>query len=232
MENNKDIGKAFREKLDGLQKQPGNAVWDAIKNDLPKNKPGLLPLFWTEASNTIKAIVWSLLLALIVVSGYYTIESNEHNEGGNATESTPNGNNSNAGGNTLNTGKPLNKSHKVQNESSIVDDGVDNINNDTSGSAKGEQPKDISGKDVKGTTIKDVNKTESDYRINGKSASYGNYSKSGKSAKGNSVVTSVKNNGSKATRADYKKASNANSKTTYTESALNAKANTDSELVN
>ncbi len=46
MENRKDIGKAFREKLDGLQKAPGDHVWQAIKDDLPKKKKRRAIIFW------------------------------------------------------------------------------------------------------------------------------------------------------------------------------------------
>jgi len=71
MENKKDIGKAFRDKLDGLHKQPGNAVWDAIKADLPKKKPGFLPLFWLGASTAIKRVVIIAAFILVVLSGYF-----------------------------------------------------------------------------------------------------------------------------------------------------------------
>jgi len=81
MENKKDIGKAFREKLDGLQKQPGNAVWDAIKADLPKKRSRFLPLFWLEASTAIKTVALTLLTTLIVVSGYFLIQGQEHENG-------------------------------------------------------------------------------------------------------------------------------------------------------
>ena len=81
MENKKDIGKAFREKLDGLQKQPGNAVWDAIKKDLPKKKPRFLPLFWIEASTAIKTVVITLLTTLVFLSGYFLIQDQEHENG-------------------------------------------------------------------------------------------------------------------------------------------------------
>ena len=46
MENRKDIGKAFREKLDGLQRAPGDHVWQAIKDDLPKKKKRRAIIFW------------------------------------------------------------------------------------------------------------------------------------------------------------------------------------------
>jgi len=49
MESKKDIGKAFRERLDLLQKQPGEAVWDSIRADLDKGKKKAVPVwlrFW------------------------------------------------------------------------------------------------------------------------------------------------------------------------------------------
>jgi hypothetical protein len=46
MENKKDIGKAFREKLDLLDKVPGNHVWDAIETDLDKKKKRRALPFW------------------------------------------------------------------------------------------------------------------------------------------------------------------------------------------
>ena len=77
MENKKDIGKAFRDKLDGLQKQPGSAVWDAIRSDLPKKKSHrFLPLFWIEASTAIKTVVVTLTVALISVISFLSIPDN------------------------------------------------------------------------------------------------------------------------------------------------------------
>lgn len=49
MESKKDIGRAFRERLDLLQKQPGEAVWDSIRADLNKGKKKAVPVwlrFW------------------------------------------------------------------------------------------------------------------------------------------------------------------------------------------
>jgi hypothetical protein len=49
MESRKDIGKAFREKLDQLHKQPGDTVWDSIKSDLIKKRRKAVPVwlrFW------------------------------------------------------------------------------------------------------------------------------------------------------------------------------------------
>ncbi len=46
MEVKKDIGKAFREKLDNLDRMPGDALWDAINKDLDVKKKRQFPLFW------------------------------------------------------------------------------------------------------------------------------------------------------------------------------------------
>lgn len=62
MESKKDIGKAFREKLDTLQKQPGDAVWDSIRGDLGKSKPKGMPAW-------IKLMTMGSLLLLI---GFFT----------------------------------------------------------------------------------------------------------------------------------------------------------------
>jgi hypothetical protein len=46
MENKKDIGKAFREKLDLLDKVPGDHLWNAIEADLEKKKKRRVLPFW------------------------------------------------------------------------------------------------------------------------------------------------------------------------------------------
>ncbi|MHA3787695.1 hypothetical protein ACX0HA_05740 [Flavobacterium hauense] len=48
MEAKKDIGKAIREKLDSLERQPGDALWNAISKDLDNEdkKKSKFPFFW------------------------------------------------------------------------------------------------------------------------------------------------------------------------------------------
>ena len=46
MEVKKDIGKAIREKLDNLDRMPGDALWDAISMDLDSKKKKKFPFFW------------------------------------------------------------------------------------------------------------------------------------------------------------------------------------------
>ncbi len=64
MENRKDIGKAFREKLDGLQKSPGDNVWQSIRKDLPAKKRRFLVPFW----------LWATLipLTIAITTGIFT----------------------------------------------------------------------------------------------------------------------------------------------------------------
>ena len=59
MENNKDIGKAFREKLDQLDKMPSDKLWSTIEKDLPSNKKRKILLFWMFSS----VVITSLLLS-------------------------------------------------------------------------------------------------------------------------------------------------------------------------
>ena len=56
MEDKKDIGKAFREKLDSLDRMPGDALWDTISKDLDKKKKRQLP-FWFYICGSLLAIV-------------------------------------------------------------------------------------------------------------------------------------------------------------------------------
>jgi hypothetical protein len=58
MENKKDIGKAFREKLDGLQKQPSDAAWNSISAELRQmKKPSKFPWLRTSIVSVVIAVV-------------------------------------------------------------------------------------------------------------------------------------------------------------------------------
>jgi hypothetical protein len=46
MEVKKDIGKAFREKLDSLDRQPSDALWNSISTELDNRKKKKFPFFW------------------------------------------------------------------------------------------------------------------------------------------------------------------------------------------
>lgn len=56
MEDKKDIGKAFREKLDSLDRMPGDALWDTISKDLDTKKKRQIP-FWFYICGSLLAIV-------------------------------------------------------------------------------------------------------------------------------------------------------------------------------
>lgn len=65
MENKKDIGKAIREKLDGLDKSPSENLWDAIHADLQKKKKRrfiFIP-FWFKISGLfmVAAVVFFMV---------------------------------------------------------------------------------------------------------------------------------------------------------------------------
>lgn len=61
MENKKDIGKAFREKLNGLERLPKDSVWESISADLNKKKKRVIPLWFKFTSVAVAIILLSLL---------------------------------------------------------------------------------------------------------------------------------------------------------------------------
>jgi hypothetical protein len=68
MENKKDIGKAFRDKLDQLDKVPGDHLWAAIHADLQKKKKRrfLFIPFWIR---TVGIISLGILFSLYIFNG-------------------------------------------------------------------------------------------------------------------------------------------------------------------
>ncbi|KGO87656.1 hypothetical protein Q765_05870 [Flavobacterium rivuli WB 3.3-2 = DSM 21788] len=153
MENKKDIGKAFREKLDGLQKQPGNAVWDALKKDLPKKKSRFLPLFWLEASTAIKTVVLTLLTALIVVSGYFLIKDREHENGFKTTGNSIDNGNANLVKKPANTenGASSHKNAEPNNGNKVVGNNLNNKSTSTLNSKGKKLPENTLDGNVKET---------------------------------------------------------------------------------
>ncbi|AWH85045.1 hypothetical protein HYN59_07855 [Flavobacterium album] len=62
MENKKDIGKAFREKLDGLQKPAPDGGWDSISSQLGNiKKPSKFP--WLRTTIVSLAVIIAIVLA-------------------------------------------------------------------------------------------------------------------------------------------------------------------------
>lgn len=56
MENKIDIGKAFREKIDQLEKSPSDNLWANIEKDLDAKTKRRLPLFWIFSSVLITSL--------------------------------------------------------------------------------------------------------------------------------------------------------------------------------
>lgn len=79
MESKKDIGKAFRDKLEGVQQSPPDAVWERLQAEMQDKKKRRVIPFWF----TIAAIVLVLLLA----GGLLGIPYNEGND--NSTGTSP-----------------------------------------------------------------------------------------------------------------------------------------------
>lgn len=63
MENNKDIGKIFRERLQGVQKTPNPKIWEAIQQELQQKKKRRIIPFW----------MWFAAGILLLGSGSYLI---------------------------------------------------------------------------------------------------------------------------------------------------------------
>jgi hypothetical protein len=161
MENNKDIGKAFRDKLDGLQKQPCTAVWDAIKKDLPKKKPGFLLLFWSEASNTLKTVIVTLLTVLFLISGFFFIESKENDGTINSTKIITQGKSNSTKGSSINTTTKHSIDSKVNDGGTKAGKDLNSINNTSQPFKDGKLPENSYGNNVKGVNTLRTNKKNS-----------------------------------------------------------------------
>lgn len=113
MEAKKDIGKAIREKLDSLDRQPNDAMWGAISADLDKQqkkKRKFFPFFWLYI---ISCTVAGITVAAYVLSNpentnkkdnpqhketintSVTSEDSKNAESNTISTSTPSGNNTN-----------------------------------------------------------------------------------------------------------------------------------------
>ena len=119
MEHKKDIGKAFREKLDQLDKTPGDHVWAAIEADLPKKKRRRFPF-------------WLFFTSLIVVSILYF--GTDIFENGKFGTGKYDGKSSNSEGrNQGNSGGIINGSDDTFHPGTIITDSnaITNSNSDT-----------------------------------------------------------------------------------------------------
>jgi hypothetical protein len=68
MENKQDIGKAFKDRLGGLHREPGDAVWQNISASLQQQKRGGFRMpFWGKATS----IIAGLVLVAVVTHPYW-----------------------------------------------------------------------------------------------------------------------------------------------------------------
>jgi hypothetical protein len=71
MENKKDIGKAFKEKLNSLDRVPGDHVWIGISDAIEKDKKGKNGLFF----------FWGATLFLLVIGAIAILNQYDQNDG-------------------------------------------------------------------------------------------------------------------------------------------------------
>jgi hypothetical protein len=71
MENKKDIGKAFKEKLNSLDRVPGDHVWIGISDAIEKDKKGKSGLFF----------FWGATLFLLVIGAIALLNQYDQNDG-------------------------------------------------------------------------------------------------------------------------------------------------------
>lgn len=66
MDTKRDIGQVFKQKLSGIQRSPGDAVWASITAELGEGnqKKKFVPAWFTKTTIIISAIVASLLIAI------------------------------------------------------------------------------------------------------------------------------------------------------------------------
>lgn len=90
MENKKDIGRAFKEKLDGLQKTPSDNLWDSINTSL--NEAGAPPKYrlWQNPIFLAGAVFLPAILIVLVWTGSHNPATGPVQPGtalpGNSTE--------------------------------------------------------------------------------------------------------------------------------------------------
>lgn len=93
MENKKDIGKAFREKLDALEQSPSDGLWRAIEADLDQKKKRRLLPFWIGLFSVMVLGVTALVFSgktLTATEGFNdsgtgTVQSGTNNSNRSAT---------------------------------------------------------------------------------------------------------------------------------------------------
>lgn len=108
MENKKDIGKAFRERLDALEQSPSDGLWRAIEADLDQKKKRRLLPFWIGLFSVMVLGVTALVFSgktLTTTEGFNDSGTGAVQSGAaNSNRSATTGNDAGVGPNN-NTGK-------------------------------------------------------------------------------------------------------------------------------
>ena len=235
MENKKDIGKAFREKLDGLQKQPGNAAWDALKKDLPKKTPRFLPLFWIEASTAIKTVVVTLAALLVLLSGYFLLSVQDSNNSFSTPKNSSVNKDINSAGNSVNdqNNTSTHNAVKPNNEREVVGDDVNNSNEKSENENRNPHAKTLNNKAGGANTSATNTRNGKSNSANNNVSSGINNKKSGNTINSSTVTTLTKTSTVKNDRKQKDKRGNANfSITGKDEKSLNSAANKNKQLTN
>jgi hypothetical protein len=109
MENKKDIGKAFREKLDALEQSPSDGLWRAIAADLDQKKKRRLLPFWIALFTAMVLGVTALVFSGKTVTttegfsdpGTGTVHSGTNNNSRSDTRNADAGSGSGSDNNTI-----------------------------------------------------------------------------------------------------------------------------------
>lgn len=203
MESKKDIGKAFRDKLDGLQQSPPDAVWERLQAEMQgKKKRRVIPFWFTAAA---------IVLVLLLAGGLLGIPYNEGNDKGtgNSPATSPVPANS-----TVTTGNP-------ESAAGLPTTGTDT---NTPDGAQNNNIKTNSINDNNNTLVNNNTSAETNTGATPKSDS--SYNKANDNAGTTSTGTSNKLTKQPVTNAAYTSATvNSNNKATNQDRANNSNSN-------
>ena len=138
MEVKKDIGKAFREKLDNLDRMPGDALWSTISKDLDTKKKRQFP-FWFYICGSLLAIM-CLVYFITQLSpnnnATVTRQDNLQNDNSNFSPASTSAENNSTNKKTLKNGDVSGVKDSLNKANNAVDT-YSTVIDSTTGTAKG-----------------------------------------------------------------------------------------------
>ncbi len=195
MENKKDIGKLFKEKLDGLDKTPNENLWAAINDELQEKKKkrraipfyfyytgaALLLLFigfatksfWMPAFENFNAIENISISNDKNLNGVKVDENNNSNQNSNATEKDANA-------------VTVKSKDDLENQETIVDVSKISLSNESEANTENTSTKDIQTNSGKSANAISKGDSESSSKLNSDYISVGNSNKTSTSSSANS----------------------------------------------